>query len=248
MIAHPKRTNWRTWDQIMREEMTDNPFTAYAELLVELNTTPDEAASRMLENYEKAVTNYTSEAILEIFVLNLMVNKSKYNDLVNLYNWDFNPFVDKWYNESYASQRTPNLTSTSESSGSGSVNTERKQTRTTTNNPGAITVTQHEIQPYDASGLRIESKDTSTDSGSSTTTETYSGQPDHSETSSEAQSTMTTTGFDQNEYTKKYIGRTGNLPTSEVVADGMKAAAMHDVLDQIIKDIAEQIFIQAWII
>lgn len=233
----------------MREELTEtNPFTNYAYLLEQIDSTPDEAASRMWENYEKAVTNYTSEAILEIFALNLTVNKAKYDDLVNLYNWDFNPFVDKWYNESYGSQRTPNLTSTSESSGSGSVDTERKQTRTTTNNPGAVTVTQHEIQPYDASGLRMESKDTSTDSGSNTTTEAYSGQPDHSETSSKAQSTVTTTGFDQNEYTKKYIGRTGNRPTSEVVADGMKAAAMHDVLDQIIKDIAEQIFIQAWII
>lgn len=233
----------------MREELTEtNPFTDYAELLAEFDATPDEAASRMWENYETAVTNYTTAAIIEIFKLNLAVNAKKYEDLINLYDWDFYPFVDKWYDEGFGGQRTPDLTSTSESSGSGSADNERKQTRTTTNNPGTVTTTQHEIQPYDASGLRIESKDTSTDSGSSTTTESYSGQPDHSETTSTAESTVTTTGYELNEYEKKYYGRTGNRPTSEVIADGIKATAMHNVIDQIISDIAQQIFIQAWII
>lgn len=232
----------------MREELTENnPFSTYSELLSEFDATADDAASRMWENYQEAVTNYTTEAIIEIFNLNLVVNKKKYEDLINLYDWDFYPFVDKWYDELYASQRTPNLTSTSESSGSADVDTERKQTRTTTSNPGSVTTTQHEVQPYDASGLRIESKDTSTDSGSTTTTEAYSGQPDHSSTTSSAESTVTTTGYDQNEYDRKYLGRTGNRPTSEVIADGVKAAAMHNIVDQIIFDIAQQIFIQAWL-
>lgn len=232
----------------MREELTEtNPFSDYSTLLAEFDATADEAASRMWENYEEAVTNYSTEAILEIFALNLVVNKKKYEDLVKLYDWDYYPFVEKWYDETYKHLRTPALTSTSESSGSGSADTERKQSRTTTSNPGAVTTTQHEVQPYDASGTRIESVDTSTDSGSSTTTESYSGQPDHSETSSEATSTVTTTGSDQNEYEKKYVGRTGTRPTSEVIADGLKAAAMHDVIDVIISDIAQQIFIQAWV-
>lgn len=232
----------------MREEITDNPFTVYAELLEDIDATADEAASRMWENYENAITNYTVESIMQIFSLNLTANQKKYDDLVKLYEWDFHPFADKFYDEDYRHLRTPNLVSTSEATGSGTADSARNQTRTTTNTPSTTTTTTHSVQPYDNSGMRQEYIDATTDGGSGTTTEAYSGNPDHSETTSSAESTVTQKGSDLNEYNRKYIGRSGNRPTSEVIADGVKAAAMHDILDAIISDLAQQIFIQAWII
>lgn len=223
-------------------------FSDYASILSSIDTTKSEAADRMAELYECRVTNYTAEYIQRIFTLNLIANEKKYEDIVEFFDSNYHPFAEYLREEEYSAERTPNLKSASVSSGSGTAFTERKQSRTTTNNPGAVTVTQHEIQPYDASGLRMESKDTSTDSGSSTTTETYSGQPDKTSTSSAASSTVSTTGSDINTYTRHINGRNGARPQSEIIADGFKAAAMHDVLDVILQDLADQIFLQAWII
>ena len=250
-MAPPRRTNFRTWDQIATNEfdpLTDNPFTAYSPILQEIEANPAAAYDRMWENFEDAVTNYTKESINSIFLSNLTANKKKYDELIDFYKETFYPFSDYYKNEQYEHTRTPDLESTSSSEGSGSATTERKQssTRTTTPNNYQTEVT-HKVDPFDQSGLRNQSQDISVESGSTSTTESFSGQPDETKTSSESSSTVTTSGTETNEYTKIIHGRTGQRPTSEVVADGLKAAAMHNILDEIINDIADQIFLQVWL-
>ena len=203
----------------------------------------------MWETHEEAVTNYTAESITQIFLSNLVANKKKYDELIDFYEDTFFPFDDYYKNEAYEHTRTPDLESSSESSGSGTAETERKQSRTTTTTPNQYTTTTtHSVAPFDEPvSLRNESQDISTESGTNTVTESYSGQPDETTTSTSSSSTVTTTGTDKNEYTKIIHGRTGNRPTSEVVSDGLKAAALHDILDLIIEDIANQVFLQVWI-
>lgn len=232
----------------MKTEPTlSDPFTEYSELLTSIGATTEEATDRMWELFEEAVTNYTAESIANIFHLNLVSNAKKYEDLLLFYEEQFYPFADTFKSETYDHRRTPNLLSTSQSSGSGSADTTRNQTRTTTNTPATTTTIAHSVNPFDNSGLRSESQDTTTESGSGTVTEAYTGQPDHTATSSTATATVTTSGSDRNQYDKITHGRDGKEPTSEVIKDGLIAAAYHDVLDIIINDIADQIFLQVWL-
>lgn len=251
MLAPPRRTNFRTWDQIATnefDEITNNPFAPYSAILQQIEANPAAAFNRMWENFEEAVTNYTTESITAIFISNLTANKKKYDELLDFYKEIFHPFSDYYKNEQYEHTRTPKLESTSSSEGSGKATNERKQssTRTTTPNKYQTEVT-HKVDPFDESGLRNQSQDISVESGSTSTTETFSGQPDETTTSSKSSSTVTTTGTEINKYTKIIHGRTGQRPTSELVDDGLKAAAMHNILDEIINDIADQIFLQVWL-
>ena len=202
----------------------------------------------MWETHEEAITNYTTESITQIFISNLVANKKKYDELIEFYEESFYPFDDFYRSESYDHTRTPDLTSESSSSGTGSATTEKNQSRTMTTTPDDYTTTRtHSVDPFDESGMRDESQDVSVESGSSTTEESFSGDPDITATETESSSTVTTSGTEKNEYTKTIHGRSGKRPTSEVVADGLKAAAMHDILDLIIDDIANQVFLQVWI-
>lgn len=250
-MAAPTRTNFRTWDQIATNEfdpITNNPFLPYVAILEDIEVTAAMAYQRMWETHETAVTNYTAETITQIFYSNFQANKKKYDELIDFYQETFYPFDDYYKNEAYEHTRTPDLESTSSSEGSGTAETENKQTRTTTTTPNNYTTTRtHNVAPYDSSQYKNESQDVAVESGSNSVTESYTGQPDTTTTSTESSSTVTTTGTDKNEYTKIIHGRTGNRPTSEVVNDGLKAAALHDILDLIIEDIANQVFLQVWI-
>ena len=251
MLTRPKRTNFRTWDQIMQKEITTNPFNGYLLTLSEIGATAEDALQRMWENCEEQITNYSIDFIYEIFISNYIANKKKYDNLVEFYQDDLHLFGDYYRNEEYEHTRTPDLTSGTTSSGSGSVDTERKQTESRTETPNQYTTTNtHSVVPFDANtspGARVESIDASVDTGSRTVSTSYTGEPDHTASTSTATSTVTTQGTDKNEYTKLISGRDGRRPVSEVIADGLEAAAMLDILDVIINDVADQIFIQVWI-
>ena len=250
-MAAPTRTKFRTWDQIATNEfdpVTNNPFAPYSAILQAIEANPGAAYQRMWETHEEAVTNYTAESILQIFLSNLTANKRKYDELIDYYNESIYPFGDYYRHEDYEHTRTPDLVSESQSAGSGSAETQNKQTRTTTTTPNNYTTTRtHNVAPYDSATYKNESQDIAVESGSNSVAESYSGSPDTTSTSTESTSTVTTTGTDSDVYTKVTHGRTGNRPTSEVIADGLKAAAMHDILDLIIEDIANQVFLQVWI-
>lgn len=229
------------------ETSLSDPFSEYADILEEIGATTTEATDRMWTLYEEAITSYTAESILNIFHLNLVANLKKYAELIEFYEEKFYPFGDYYRNEIYDHQRTPDLTSASTSTGTGSADSARNQTRTTTNTPGVTTTTTHSVNPFDNTGLKQESQDVTGETGYGTISEAYTGDPDHTTTSSSASSSVSTTGTDRNEYSKIIHGRDGRRPTSEVVADGLLAAALHDILDIIINDIADQIFLQVWI-
>ena len=250
LAIRPQRTRLRTWTEIMESEIqTNNPFLPYTAICAELNVTIDDALQRMWDLYEDAITSYTAGTIFIIFADNLKANADKYAQLIELYQDDLKLFGDYYRNEDYKHKRLPNLSSSSSSTGSGSASTKNNQTQSTTTTPNQYTnTTVHNVVPFDATtGERKEYEDVSTESGTRTTATSYTGSPDTTTTSSTASSTVTTTGTDQNEYTKIISGRDGRRPTSEVIADGIKATSYLDILDIIINDIADQIFLQVWL-
>ena len=196
-------------------------FSDYADILEDIDATKEEATDRMIELCESMITNYTASYIQKIFALNYVANQKKYADLVELYEWEMHPFFNEYEDETYRHQRTPELQTQSYSSGSGSADTTRNQTQTTTTTPGVTTTNTHSVQPYDSSGLRIETQDATSETGYNTNAISYSGSPDHTETSSSASSTVTQGGSDLNEYEKKRLARKG--VTSEIIKDGLKA-------------------------
>lgn len=235
----------------MMNEIENNPFNGYLLILEPIGATAEDALQRMWELFQEAITNYTVSSIYELFVSNYIANKKKYDQLLELYEENIYPFGDYYRHETYEHERTPNLTSASSSTGTGATSSEREQSRVTTTTPNNYeTETTHKVAPFDnnaaAAGLKFESQDTAIERGSTSTIDSNTNS-DQTSTSSTASTSVTTTGSDTNEYTKIIHGRDGRRSTSEVLEDGLKAAAQLDILDIIINDIADQIFLQVWI-
>lgn len=201
----------------------------------------------MWQNYESAVTNYTADYILTIFKNNLIANQKKYRELVELYKKDLDIFSPIHIEETFTDIRTPDLVSNSESSGTGSSDSKINQSRTSTTTPATQQTTVHSVNPYDDTGMKTENQDVISQSGSDTTLETYSGQPDHTQTETTAESTVTTTGTETIEHELTRSGRDGRYIISEIIEQAEQSAAALDILDIIIDDLANQIFLQIWL-
>lgn len=231
----------------MTEPSLTNCFIAYEQILAAIDATPDSALDRMWQNYEDAITNYTADYILQIFTNNLVANGKKYVELVALYDTDIDIFNPVSISENYTDIRTPNLQSSSSSTGSGTSDSKINQSRTQTVTPATTTTTSHSVNPYDNTGLQTETQDSTTDSGTNTTLETYSGQPDHTATSTTASSTVSTTGSERIEHRLTRSGRDGRFTISEIIDQAEESAAKLNILDQIINDLADQIFLEMWV-
>lgn len=243
----PLRSNPRTWDQIAETSPRyDIYFQEYNDILSEIGATQADALARMRQLYEDAITTYSDDYILVIFHLNLVANGKKYEELLYLYENDIDIFSPYHITEDYTTTRTPDLQAQSQSYGSGSNELTRRQSRTETTTPATSTTTTHQTNPYDNTGLRIESQDQTAASGTETMVESFSGSPDLTTTSSSATTTTTSTGTDTVEHHLIRSGRDGKFSISEIIEQAELSADKLDILDIIINDLANQIFIQVW--
>ena len=228
--------------------MQINPFGIYETFLINVGCSSSEALDYFSINYEKQVCVYTNVTISNLFRLNYYANLKKYQELVSIIESDLNILNPVDLSENFTDIRTPNLSSSSSSSGSAATNTQRKQTRTTTTTPTNYTSeTTHKSNPYDNTGLRDVTKDTTVESGSTTTTENYSGQPDITDTTSSATTTTTATGNERIEHRLTRSGRDGRFKVSEIIDDAELTAAKLNFLQVLCNDISDCIFLQMWI-
>lgn len=228
--------------------MQINPFGIYETFLINVGCSSDEALDYFSINYEKQVSVYTNETISNLFRLNYYANLKKYQELVSIIETDLNILNPVDLTENFTDIRTPNLSSSSSSSGSAETNTQRKQTRTTTTTPTNYTSqTDHDSNPYDNSGLRSVTRDTTVESGSTATTETFSGQPDSTGTISSATTTTTATGNERIEHRLTRSGRDGRFKVSEIIDDAELTAAKLNFLQVLCNDLSDMIFLQIWI-
>lgn len=237
----------RTWSKIL-ETMQINPFGIYETFLINVGCSSSEALDYFSINYEKQVCVYTNETISNLFRLNYYANLKKYQELVSIIESDLNILNPVDLTENFTDIRTPNLQSSSSSNGSAETNTQRKQTRTTTTTPTNYTSqTDHDSNPYDNSGLRSVTRDTTVESGSTATTETFSGQPDSTGTISAATTTTTATGNERIEHELTRSGRDGRFKVSEIIDDAELTAAKLNFLQVLCNDLSDCIFLQMWI-
>lgn len=273
----PQRTHPRTWATIA--ETIPNPFTIYLPFLARLDIEDEILAEYFGIMFESAISTYTDAAILRIFVSNYYANYAKYETLCKIAEEEINPINNIDITETFEETRTPDLTSTRSSTGSGSTTGTSSSTgETATNNetettrnqiltsvsttPSATKITTHEINPYDDTGLRTETKDTVSDATTTTTTDTYTGQPDMQSSNGSSETTLSTsntatststasgtvreTGTEDKEHTLTRRGRDWKILPNEVVAAAEEAAAAMNVLYIICQDLADLIFIQVW--
>lgn len=231
------RTHPRRWIEIMKGNLTlwDNLFLYYVAILDAISVSPTGARNRMLQLYENAVTTYTDDYIEEIFSNNLVTNGKKYAELVKLHSDDLDVLSPVDMTESFVDTRRPNLTTTSNSS------SERKQSQTSTTTPLTTETTTHSVNPYDNTGMQQQTQDATSMTGSNTTTISFTGQPDT------ASGTTTRTGSETLEHSATRKGRDGRFTLSQIIEEAELSAARLDILDIIINDLADQIFLQVWL-
>lgn len=228
--------------------MQINPFGIYETFLINVGCSSDEALDYFSINYEKQVCVYTNETISNLFRLNYYANLKKYQELVNIIETDLNILNPVDLSENFTDIRTPNLQSSSSSNGSAETNTQRKQTRTTTTTPTNYTSqTDHDSNPYDNSGIRSVTRDTTVESGSTATTEAFSGAPDSTGTISAATTTTTATGTERIEHRLTRSGRDGRFKVSEIIDDAELTAEKLNFLQVLCNDLSDMIFLQIWI-
>lgn len=237
----------RTWKEILKT-MQINPFGIYETFLINVGCSSDEALDYFSINYEKQVCVYTNETISNLFRLNYYANLKKYQELVSIIETDLNILNPVDLTENYTDIRTPNLQSSSSSNGSAETNTQRKQTRTTTTTPTQYqSETTHQSNPYDNTGFNNVTKDTTVESGSTATTETFTGPPDSTGTISAATTTTTATGNERIEHRLTRSGRDGRFKVSEIIDDAELTAAKLNFLQVLCNDLSDCIFLQMWI-
>ncbi len=241
------RTTPRRWKEIANNINVSGAFALYEDIFSALNVDYNIAWARMLQLYENAVSTYSNEYIPLIFANNYYANQKKYTELIALYDQDIDIFAPVSITESYTDLRTPNLSSSSSSTGSGSTQSATNQSRTTTTTPATTTTNIHSVNPFDNSGLRQETQDATSESGTRTTVESYSGQPDSMTSSSTASSTVTSTGTETIEHELTRTGRDGRFSISDIINQAEESAKQLNILDMILQDIADQVFLQTWI-
>lgn len=246
-IQIPKRTTPKRFIDVVDDVSLSICLQPYDTILEALEVTIQIAASRMIQLYESAVTNYDPEYIPTIFELNLYANQKKYEEFISLFESDVDIFSPVDLAETYTDTRRPNLTSSSSSTGSGTATQQNNQTRSLVTTPLTTSTRVHSVSPYDGSGSREESRDVVTDGGSTSTQESYAGNADQTTTSSTATSTVTSTGSETYEHSLRRIGRDGKFKISEIIDDAELSAAKLNFLDIILQDIADQLFLQVWI-
>lgn len=208
-----------------------------------------ENADRFFEiDYETAITKYDNDAILNIFDMVYLTNLKKYQRLIEIYASDYDALEDLYYNESYTDIRTPNLQRATTSSGTASGTVKNNQTRTTTETPNNWqTQNIHSVNPFDNTGMRSESQDVSTETGTRSSAESWSGQADQTSSSSSGSQTTNETGTETITHTATKHGNNGGHTLQELAEQEFTLAARMNIFKIIEKDLAEKIFLQVWI-
>ena len=241
------RGAYRTWTEIDTSEGAPNFWQVFETLLTPLGLTTEDADRFFELDYEEAITNYEIQSITKVFNSVYKTNLKKYQRLIAIYAEEYDALEDLYYNESYTDIRTPNLQRATTSSGTASGTVKNNQTRTTTETPnGWQTLNIHSVNPYDNSGMRSESQDVSTETGTRSSAESWTGQADQTSSSSSGSQTTNETGSETITHTATKHGNNGGHTLQELAEQEFTLAARMNIFRIIEKDIAAKLFLQVW--
>lgn len=243
-----ERVEPRRWIDIISNSEVDPEdfFLGFTSILNELDMTRDDAIQLFTIRYENMISSYSEFTIRFIILSTAKTNAKKYEQLLAMYNAEFDFINNYWETRSYTDTRTPNLQVSSTNSGSGTQSTTRNQISTTTTTPNVNGISTRYIDPYDGSGFRQESKTETSDSGTTSTQISYAGSPDQVTNSSTGSGSVTTTGNEKIVHAENKQGANGKYLPGEIVDSAEQAAARLNIFNVICEDIADQIFLQVW--
>lgn len=234
-------------------------LTYFETWLTALEITVEEATLYFTIDYASARCRYTDLVIPSIAKKTAAVNAKKYDKMIAIYNAEYNPLENYNRVEEATHTRTPDLTKTethdteTETDSSSSTDSTINQTRTTTTTPtNYTTTTTRSVAPFDTAQLQNKEQDTAVLSGSTATTDAYTGQPDH--TASEGGSTTTVTGditttetgTDTTEIESNIHGNIGVMSSQQMAEQEIALAEKMAIWNVIKKDLAAALLVQVW--
>lgn len=271
---------YRTWMQITETMTNVDVFEEFSKILLQIGLTTLDAFEIFTADYELAVSRYTDNNIKAIAYNVYHANQIKYDKLVAAAKAEYDPIANYDMTETSTDTRTPDLTNeltlnttsdtkdtrstTTTGNSDTNVKTQLNQEHTTIDTPTGFEETNiHYENPYDNPGFRETSKDTTTQNGSRTVTESYSGNPDETTTNVTGSSTATNsggtktvntgtntskeTGTDTTEHTLTRKGNIGITSSQQLLESEIALAEKMNIFKIIEQDIAAKIFLQVWL-
>lgn len=221
--------NLKPWNEVI-ESWGVNPFLTILDFLTEIGIDGDIALSSFTADYWDALTWYDSIGDTQrIMQATLSENRLLYDAMI-----DGMPYA-----QIRRKTRTPDLTRSTTGSSTGSSTAQRNQSVTTTDTPNNYKTTSiNSVNPYDNPGWQDDRKNETTETGSRSTTTSYTGTPDTA--------SSTTTG-------SKTESETGTETTTETITGSMDPAAAAELIElgltvfgKYKKDLAKRLFFQVW--
>lgn len=244
LIERRAPTRWNDLD-FSGWDTQNNPFNALNTWLAPLNITADQALIWFTIDYEEALTEYAEDLIDNIIQMVAVTNAGKYDKLLAAYTAQYNPLDEYNITDGYTDTRTPNLTQSTNGGATVGTTVQNKQTRTDTENPGNYASTTIGYKdPYDGTGFHQETKSESSATGSRSTSVSYTGQPDESNTTSTNNSTTTNTGTETIVHTGSNSGR--KTSPQQLLDEQLALAERMNIFKIIERDLAAKLFIAVW--
>lgn len=236
----------RRWIDIFGT-LDTNIFSYFENVLSTMGITIEQAHNYFLKDYMAAVSLYPNTIILQTAEAVALTNAKKYEKLLSVYTAEYNPIDNYNMTESFDDTRTPDLTATSTGTSSADGTVKNNQTRNTTDNPDGYQETNlRSVYPYDGTGMRDESQNVTTQSGTRTTSESYSGEADTTHSESTANSTTHQTGTEKIHHELSRKGNIGVTTSQQMLESEMLLAEKMNIFKVIEKDIAAEIFMKVW--
>lgn len=241
------RSDLRRYGDMDINPFADDVLGPFIDLIFRMGVGDEEANNLFRLDYADAYTPYTDDQIKQITHLLFKVNFRKYEKLVDVYDAKYNPIENYSMTETMTDIRTPDLQASTTSTASTSTTSKINQTQTTTDTPNNYQQTSvRSVNPYDNSGMRSESQNIVTDSGSRITTTAYSGDPDNATSSSTNTTSATNTGTETTAHTGSRSGNIGVTTSQQMLESELELAAKMDMFKQVELDLAQKIFVGVW--
>lgn len=210
---------------------SENPFIVFSSLLASLGIAELNALEIFTADYYNAECFFDNyQDVYGAFNRVRMNIEQKYILLIQ--NYPFNMLKER--------KRTPNITHSMSASSSGSADVQRRQTEKVEETPPTDITRTHSVSPYDSITVTKESEDKTKQNGNRLVETSYTGDPDHTSSSSSGSRTDTETGTET--VTEKTVGKQGQS-IGETLADYEMANTIFKMLCQ---EIAKKIFLQIW--
>ena len=258
MIVSPYRDKPERFYNVL-ENIETLGFSAFSTWLEIIGISELQAQDYFIMDYFDAWTLYKDNKIAGVIQRVAKENAKKYDKLCAVYAAKYDPLENYNRTDEIEEVRTPDLTraqtgtASSTNTGTGSSTSQKNQTRTVTENGGTFKETDiRSVQPFDAQSFTNAEKNEASYTGSRTTSEAFSGNPDS--VSSSSSSTIsatdsrseTETGTETTTRELHRFGNIGSMSSQTMAFQELDLSERMNIFNIIKRDIAAAVFLQTW--